>query len=161
MSLVDLSTYGGLLQELGYAGQIAEASPSVIDSRINESTGSIDFGIAVARGTTADNTAKVIAADGDLPIGISGRHAIRPADSSINVNYAKFDAVPVVRMGFVFVVAFENVVRGTAALSITAQGGKIASTTGGAAGAGRVAIPGAVWETTTSAGSVGIVRING
>jgi hypothetical protein len=158
MSKPDLSTYGGRLREVGYAGEIVDMNDPHIMSRTNDQAVAIDFGVAVAR-SAADDTCKAPTADGDKLIGISVRNAIRPADASNNVNYAQRDSVAVLRNGNIYVVAYENVTRGDQALSITAQNGKIGGVTGGAAGAGRVAIPGAVWETTTAAGQVGIVRI--
>ena len=160
MSKPDLSTYGGRLRDLGYAGQIVDTNPVTIATLINDQATAIDFGVAVAR-SAADNTCKAPAADGDKIVGISVRHAIRPADSSNNVNYAQKDAVPVLRDGFVYATAYENAARGDGVISVTAQNGKLGSTTGGAAGAGRVAVPGATWETTTTAGQIGIVRIAG
>lgn len=161
MSKPDLNSVGGRLLDLGYQGQVVDMNDAVIETRINDLSVAVDFGNAVAR-SASDNTCKAPTVDGDVPIGIAVRHAIRPASSDGNntVNYAQRDAVPVLREGYVYVLALENVVRGTQALSITAQNGRIASTTGGAAGAGRVAIAGAFWETTTSAGQIGIVRVN-
>jgi len=161
MAKPDLNVVGGRLKDVGYAGQIVDMNEAAIETRTNDLAGVIDYGNAVAR-SAADNTCKAPTVDGDVPIGIAVRHAIRPAsaDGNNTVNYAQRDAVPILRSGYVYVLAFENVVRGTQALSITAQNGRIASTTGGAAGAGRVAIAGAIWETTTTAGQIGIVRIN-
>lgn len=160
MAKPDLNTYGGTLHDLGYAGQLThEFHMADVDSKVNEGATAIDFGIAVARGTTSDNTCKVIAADGDTPIGISVRLPNRPADASGNVTYAQRDSVPILKNGWIFAVPFENVTRGAQVLSITAQGGKLGSTAGGAAGAGRVAVAGAYWETTTTAGQVGKLRI--
>ena len=159
MSKPDLSTYGGRLRDVGYAGQLVDQNPNESETLINDQSTAIDFGVAVAR-SAADNTCKAPAADGDKIIGISIRHAIRPADSSNNVTYAQKDAVPVLRQGFIYAVAYENVVRGDGVISVTAQSGKLSGTTAGAAGTGRVAVPGATWETTTTAGNVGIVRIN-
>ncbi|MGE4448578.1 MAG: hypothetical protein AB7E15_09805 [Azospira sp.] len=160
MSKPDLSTYGGRLRDLGYAGQIVDTNPVTIATLINDQATAIDFGVAVAR-SAANDTCKAPTADGDKIVGISVRHAIRPADASNNVNYAQKDAVPVLRDGFVYAVAYENAARGDGVISVTAQNGKLGSTTGGAAGAGRVAVPGATWETTTTAGQIGIVRIAG
>jgi len=161
MSKPDLSSIGGRTLDAGYQGQVVDMNESVISTFVNDLTVAIDFGNAVAR-SAADNTCKAPTVDGDIPIGIAVRHAIRPASSDgVNtVNYAQRDAVPVLREGFVYVLAYENVVRGTQALSITAQNGRVASTTGGAAGAGRIAIAGAFWETTTTAGQIGVVRLN-
>ncbi|MHB0973949.1 MAG: structural cement protein Gp24 [Thiobacillus sp.] len=160
MSKPDLSTYGGRLRDLGYAGQIVDTNPATIESKTNEAATAIDFGAAVARGA-ADDTCKAPAADGDKIIGISVRHAIRPADSSGNVTYAQKDSVPIMRSGYVYATAYENATRGDGVISVTAQSGKLGSTTGGAAGVGRVAVPNAIWETTTTAGQIGIVRISG
>lgn len=160
MAKPDLTTYGGDLLEVGYAGQVTHAViTSEIDSKTNEGATAIDFGIAVARGTTGDNTCKAVAADGDEIIGISVRLPNRPASSAGVVNYAQNDSVAFLHKGYIFAIPFENVARGTAVLSITAQGGKLGSTTGGAAGAGRVAVVGSVWETTTVAGAVGKLRV--
>ena len=160
MAKPDLNSIGGRLLDAGYVGGIVDMNAAVIDSKVNDLTVAIDFGNAVGR-SAVDGSCKAPTADGDLLIGIAARHAIRPASSDGNntVSYAQRDMVPVLKQGLIYVLAYENVVRGTVALSITAQNGRIASTTGGAAGAGRVAIPGAVWETTTTAGQIGIVRI--
>ncbi len=160
MSKPDLSTYGGRLRDLGYAGQIVDTNPTSMVTLINDQAIPIDFGVAVAR-SAANDTCKAPVADADKIIGISVRHAIRPADTGNNVRYTEKDAVPVLRAGFVYAVAFENATRGDGVISVTAQNGKLGSTTGGDAGAGRVAVPGAVWDTTTAAGQIGIVRIAG
>lgn len=164
MSKPDLSTYGGRLRDIGYAGELVDSNPSESMTMINDQAIAIDFGIAVAR-SAADNTCKAPTVDGDKIIGLSLRHGIMPApgygQANANVvNYVQYAAVPVLREGFMFVVAYENATRGDQALSITAQNGKVGSATGGAPGAGRVAIPNATWETTTAAGNIGIVRIN-
>jgi hypothetical protein len=160
MAKPDLSSYGGRLRDLGYAGEIVDSNPVFSQSLINDQALAIDFGVAVAR-SAADNTCKAPAADADKIIGISIRHAIRPAsaDGNNTVTYAQRDAVPILKDGFIYATAFENATRGDGVLSITAQNGKLGSITGGAAGAGRVVVPGATWETTTTAGQIGIVRI--
>lgn len=162
MSKPDLTSYGGRLRDVGYAGQLVDLNPSVINSMVNDQAIAIDFGVAVAR-SSSDTSCKAPTADTDKIIGISARMAIRLAstDGLNTVNYAQKDEVPVLREGFVYATAFENATRGDGAISVTAQNGKIGSTTGGAAGVGRVAIPNATWETTTTAGNVGIIRING
>lgn len=156
----DLSSYGGRLLDLGFAGQVADLQPSEIVSKVNDGAAAIDFGIAVVRGAS-DDTVKVQAADIDKIIGISVRYPIRPADATGDTKYAQRDALPVMRKGNIMVLALENTNDGDVAVAVVAQGGKIGSVTGGAVGAGRIAIPGAVWETTTTAGQIGIVRING
>lgn len=159
MSKPDLSSYGGRLRDLGYAGQIVDFNNSISQSLTNDQALAIDFGVAVAR-SAADGTCKAPTLDTDKIIGISMRHAIRPADTSNNVTYAQYDSVPILKDGFIYATAYENATRGDAVLSVTAQNGKLGSTTGGAAGAGRVVVPGATWETTTTAGQIGVIRIN-
>lgn len=159
MTQPTLTTYGGRLREIGYAGGLVDENTAIIETRVNGAAGAIDFGLAVAR--LNDKECKVIAADGDDIVGISVRHAIRSANSSGVVNYVQYDAVPVLRSGYIYVTALENAVPGDAVISVTAQGGQLGSTTGGAAGAGRVVVPNATWETTTTAGEIGIVRIYG
>jgi hypothetical protein len=160
MPTPDLSTYGGRLRDLGYAGEIVDTNPATIESKINDQALAIDFGVAVAR-SAADDTCKAPTADADKIIGITVRNAIRPANSSGIVTYAQRDAVPILRSGYVYAVAYENATRGDGVISVTAQNGKLGSTTGGAAGAGRVAVPGATWETTTTAGQIGVIRKDG
>jgi hypothetical protein len=161
---IDLSTYGGRLRDVGYAGELVDQNPVISESKLNEGATAIDFGVAVARGA-ADNTCKAPAVDGDAIIGLSMRHAIKasPGYGQMNagvINYSQYDEVPVLREGYMFAVAFENATRGDGVISVTAQNGKLGSTTGGAVGAGRVAVPGATWETTVAAGAIGIVKIN-
>lgn len=163
MALPTLTTYGGLLHDTGYAGEIVDQLNVDIMNLNNDGAAAIDYGIAVARG--ASGGCKVIAADGDKILGISARNPMKAVPgfgqgSAFITQYAQNDQTPVLKHGNIFVLAFENVTIDDQALSITAQGGKIGGVTGGAAGAGRVVIPGATWQTTTAAGSIGIVRIN-
>lgn len=163
MSIPTLATYGGFLHDAGYAGGIVDELNCDIMNLQNDGATAIDYGIAVARG--ASGGAKVITADGDKILGISVRFPIKAApgfgQAGANVvNYAQYDQLPVLKHGNIYVLAYENVTIDDQALSITAQGGKIGGVTGGAAGAGRVVIPAAVWQTTTAAGFIGVVRIN-
>jgi hypothetical protein len=158
MSKPDLSTYGGKLMDIGYAGQPADFNPVDIVTKVNEDAAAIDFGVAVARGASP-GLCKPQDDDGDDILGISVRSPIMPADSTGEIKYLQKAAVPVMRQGYIYATAFENVVVGDGVIAVTAQSGKLSGTTAGAAGAGRVAVPGAVWETTTSAGQVGLIRI--
>ena len=159
MAKPDLNTYGGKLRDIGYAGQVADFNSFTSESKTNENATSIDFGVAVCRGA-ADDTCKPQLLDADKIIGISIRSPIQSADLSGNISYLQRASVSIMREGYMFVVPFENVVRGDQVLAITAQTGKLGGVTGGAAGVGRVVVPGATWESTTAAGQVGQVRIN-
>jgi hypothetical protein len=168
MATPTLTTYG-TIQPVGFAGGVSEAGPNTIRSFMNEAATAIDFGFAVARGTATaagvTDKCKAISADADVVIGISVREAgilTASTDGNNTINYARYQAVPVITDGVIFVTAAEaGIVEGTGAISITASAGAIGgvSGTGGAAGTGRVAIPGAIWLDTTASGAIGRVRI--
>ena len=122
MSKPDLSTYGGLLRAVGYAGELVDQQTATLDSKVNDVATAIDFGVAVAR-SAADNTCKLPTAVTHKVIGVSVRHAIRPAAADGTVNYAQYDAVPILRKGTVYAVAAENVTRGDTAVALTASAG--------------------------------------
>jgi hypothetical protein len=165
MTQPTLTTYGGRLLEVGYAGEIVDSNPFIAVSKINSAATAIDFGYAVVR-SSADDTCKLPAADADDVIGISIRHATKSADSNGDVKYAQYESLPILQSGYMYVLAFENATRGDTVISVTASPGRLGSTTGGAAASGRVAMDGtagnmkATWETTTTAAAIGIVRIH-
>lgn len=159
-----LETVGGANFSPAFQGMIADGEPVQIDSFVNTSATSIDFGILVVR-DTADRSCKVMAADTDQQLGISVRHADMVTDSSGNVMFLRYASVPVLRDGVIWVKAAEAVRRGDQVLAITAGGagnanaGALGGSQGGVAGSGRVDVPGAVWEDTTASGSLGRIRI--
>jgi hypothetical protein len=170
-----LSTYGGLLHDPGYAGMLVDQNSNEIINLMNEGATAIQFGGVVCRGSKDDlaqtgnvyplGTCKAPAADADKPMGLAVRYAIMPAPGygMANANvvaFAQNSEVPILRRGRIYAVAAENVTVGDAVLSLTAGNGTTGGTTGGGAGAGRVAVPGATWETTTTSGNLGIIRIN-
>lgn len=155
-----LNNPGGRSLARGYAGNWADTSIHMAVTRKNANAAVIDYGIAIARGANPGEC-RVITADGDAIAGISVRHVTAPYNPTTGeVGYRQYDTVPTARFGRILATAFEAVTEGTQVLSITAQGGKLASTTGGAAGAGRVVVPGARWAETVAAGAVGIIEIN-
>lgn len=155
MSTVDLSTYGGALLEVGYAGQIVDLNTASIISRSNESATAIDFGGVVVRGA-ADNTCKPIAATNDSILGIAVRHPIQVSSvvpgSTPDIKYARSSSVAILEVGRIFVTAGANVTRGNAVYSTAA--GVLTDVS-----SGNAAIPGAVWDTTTTNGNIGVIRI--
>lgn len=175
-----LSTYGGLLHDPGYDGQVVDLNSADIQNFMNDAAVVIPFGGPVARsaadqltapanGTYPMATCKAPAIDASVPFGFAVRHAIRPAagygQTSANVvQYVQNDEVPVLRRGQMYKIALENATRGDGVIMVTAASAAgtnaAGSVTGGAAAAGRVAVPNAVWETTTSAGALGIISIN-
>ena len=174
MSIATLATAGGPLLALGYPGQPADEQECSIMTRINESVtggtstatpGMLDFGIAVARGTNA-GMCKRIAAQTDLPIGITVRDASLRPDGLNNVGYAPTDAVGIMYLGDICVTAYETVTDGDTVMAIVSQGGKLGGVTTGAASADRLVIPGAQWvanlgQTTIAAGTIAKVRLTG
>lgn len=180
MSVASLNTFGGPTLDLGYAGQLTTDQPSAIMTRDNETTtggsstatpGLLDFGIAVARGVNAE-CCKRIAADADLPIGITVRNPTMSPDGNQQVGYAPTMPVGIAYQGCILAIAAENVTDGDQVLSLTAGAaspsavmyqvaGALAGPTGGLAGSGRVVVPGAQWCTTTAAGKVGKIRLTG
>lgn len=166
MALPTLTTYGGRLVDLGYQGQDVDMNDGLMETKSNDVAVDIDFGFAVAR-SAANDTCQAPTNIAHLVIGIALRHAIRPAsaDGQNTVLYRRFDAVPIKTLGYIYALAAETTVRGDGVIARTATNGSLGSTTGGAAGAGRIALNGAsgnvkaVWETTTTAGQIGIVKV--
>jgi hypothetical protein len=172
MALPTLATVGGVELAAGYAGQLAQAAPpGGVVSAINESATALDFGqvcvrgVAVAAGRTPN--VKPQTADGDKIAGVVMRNAgnkVASTDGNNTVNVPRYAALDLVKQGTIFCIPVENVTEGDDALVITAasaSSSKIGGTTGGAAGAGRIAFPGsAKWETTTTSGAIGKLRLN-
>lgn len=155
-----LNNPGGRTLSRGYAGNWADTSTHIAVTRKNINAAVIDYGIAVARGVGADEC-RVITADADKIAGISVRHVTAPYNPTTGeVGYRQFDTVPLARFGRLLVTAYENATEGDQVISVTAQGGKLSSTTAGAAGAGRVVVPGVRWAETVAAGSQGYIEIN-
>jgi hypothetical protein len=165
------ATTGG--PALGYPGDLADASPHTIDTVQNESATAIDFCVPVCPGTLA-GSAKPVANDTDaaLCMGISMRDpTMVNASTSGVVNYAQYRELGLMKVGRIYAIAAEDVRDGdqvliiTAASAAQAQATAFASSKGGVAGSGRVALKGAIWRAqagasaTITAGTVGIIEI--
>lgn len=165
-------------QDLGYPGSLADASPHIVDTGTNESATAIDFGVPVAPGVLAGSY-KPIANDTDAALcnGIAMRDPTlgNAGPASSTINYGQYKDFPVVRMGRIFAIAAENVTDGDQVLIITgssaaqAQGTCFGSShgAGGAAGAGRIALKGAIWRAhpvgaarAIVAGTVAVIEFN-
>lgn len=153
MSAVDLSTYGGLLLEQGYIGQVVDLNTAVIENKANESATVIDFGGVVVRGAT-DNACKQGAAALDKVLGIAVRHVTKTALADGSTSYGRYEEVPYLKSGKIFVTAGEAVVPGDVVYM------SVATKILGKTSASNLLIPGATWESTTGAGQVGIIRID-
>jgi hypothetical protein len=170
-----LATTGGRLFTKGLAGDAADAGPQVLDTVYNEaitggldSAGLLDFGVAckVGSGTNSagrlnvspietSDTAAVVA-------GITSRFpVVASASPSDNVvGWPSKHSVSIVRIGRRFAIPCENVTERDQVLAISAYNGRLGGATGGAAASGRLTVTGAVWETTTTAGQVGVIKIS-
>lgn len=162
MSQVNIATYGGRLHDIGYEGQVADLSSADYLNLINAQTVLIGFGRVVAR--DAAGQCKAPALDANVILGIAARHSVKESpgfgqSNAFQVGYAQNDTVPILKKGDIYCVAAENVTMDDQALSITASNGTVGGVTGGAAGTGRIVIPGAKWLTTTASGLIGLVRI--
>lgn len=144
----------GTKPAFAYAGQ--DMSPDEpINSYLNESATALDAGIPVVRGSATTYTAggvetcKPMAADTDDIVGVTLRIPSKDADSTQAPKYDRYDAVPVRAEGRVAVFAAEDVRGGDEVLVVTAgaavQTTAFASSKGGAAGSGRVALTGWKW----------------
>ena len=134
-----LNNPGTRLLGRAYAGSWADTNPHFSVTRVNENAGVVDFGCAVAKGSTAAYC-KRITADGDKIAGFAIR---QPTVAVYNqttgeVSYEQYTEVAVGTVGRMLVTAVETVAEGDGVISITAGGGTLGSTTGGAAGAGAV-----------------------
>jgi hypothetical protein len=81
-----------------------------------------------------------------------------PVDGT--VSYRQNETVSIRRLGRMLVLATENTNAGDAVIVLTAKKGALGSTAGGAAGAGRVAITGAKWVESVSAGELAWIEFN-
>jgi hypothetical protein len=144
----------GTKPAFAYAGQ--DQSPDLpINSYQNESATALDAGIPVVRGSVIAYTAggaemcKPMAADTDDILGVTLRIVAKDADSTQAPKYERYDAVPVRAEGRVAVLAAEDVRGGDEVLVVTAGAGAaataFASSKGGVAGSGRVAMTGWKW----------------
>jgi hypothetical protein len=139
----------------GYAGQ--DMTPDLpTNTYMNESATSLDAGMPVVRGTASTTTpggvetCKPMAADTDDILGVTTRYPMKDADFTTDtVKYDRYDAVPVKPEGRVAVYAAEDVRGGDEVIVVTAGAGDpttaFASSKGGVAGAGRVAMTGWKW----------------
>ena len=155
MPAVDLSSYGGALLDVGYAVQIVDLNEASIVSRSNDQSAAIDFGDVVVR-STGDRTCKKIASASDKVLGIAVRHPVQVSNvapgGTPNVSYAQFDSVPILEIGRIYVTAGANV----------SAGNQVYSTASGVltdVSSSNALIPGAFWDTTTTSGNIGIIRI--
>src|SRR3954470_396465 len=137
MSEIDLSTYGGSLLPLGIEGDFADAGPRRVETFINESATPIPIGVFVCLGapsTGPKGNCKPLSGSSDLVIGITVRDPNRVRDSNGNLVYNRYEDVPVMTMGKLYVTPAETVRRGDQVLALT-TGSPTGQASGSAAGA--------------------------
>lgn len=156
----DLSTYGGLLLDEGYAGQVIDLNTHSIFNYRNEGGADIDFGIFVARAAGAGaDVCLAPAAANDTLLGVSVRHSTGVADMSGNVAYRSNQMVPTLEIGRIRV-ACENGCSPGDPVFVRYAGAGVKGTARSAEIAGEtIAAPFATWESTTAAGGLGVIRI--
>ncbi len=142
-------------QPIAYAGLIYAQNPKDIVSRLVEGSAGINFGVAVSRGTDAENQ---ILLGGAVFQGIT----IRSLDKEGVVNtgvikWNEFEAAGVLRDGYIWAVCPTGCVPGDVVNYVIATG----ILDSGAAVAGENALDDAFWDTTTAAGELGVIRLNG
>ncbi len=129
---------------VGAAGAFADMSDW--DADTYQAEGTIPFGYAVSKGAAVRGAV----VGGTLFVGIAVRDVTLL--HSTPDQYQIYDSVAVATKGDIYVLALENVVARTAVKYKTSDG-RIGYASG-------TAIDGAVWMTTTSAGSIGVVRLS-
>lgn len=140
-------------QGIAYAGQLFALGDQDIVSRDVEST-TIEFGLAVSRGTDADKQAVL---GGAAFLGISVRSLEREgAASTGETSYSQGETAGILRKGYIWAICPTGCVPGDQVNYNTTTG----ALDSGAAGAGETDIAGATWETTTAAGQLGVVRLD-
>lgn len=144
---VNLATPGDLQFDIGSDGEVADLSNAVINGqRVNESATSIEFGRAVAIGTTSamGPSCKPVGSANDIVAGLAVKAPTMPADYSTNIaHYVQYKNVPILEDGPMFVTPVENWADGDAVYAIVNQAGKLGSASGGGASANRLLVRGA------------------
>lgn len=164
-----LQSIGGALFTVGVKGELAgnphgyDVQPFVVDGPINHT---LDVGEPACRGTaTTPGLIGTVqpAVSGGKVLGFTVRRRDKVADSSGVVSFKPYDEVGILRSGYIWLLASENVTDGDNCIAVVANAGlgEVAGVTGGAAdGTTRLTVPGAYWQQTVVSAAVGLVRIN-
>lgn len=138
-------------QPKAFPGLIYALHPDHIDSRSVETAAGIEFGVAVSRGTDAENQCVLGGTDF---LGITVR-SVEFESLNGQVKYSQTDTAAIMRFGYIWVTLPAGGSPGDAI--------KYNNTTGvvnvGTAGAGETQLDGATLETETAAGALGVVRL--
>lgn len=127
MAAPTLATAGAALNAIGYEGGIVDLNEVEIMDFINDQATAIDFGRVVVR-SAADNTCKLITAESDSLLGIAMRQpTLVPTTVGGEIKFNQYDVVPVVRKGYMYLKAYQNVTRGDRVTAVIGQAGQVSS----------------------------------
>ena len=136
-----------------YNGQLKNPVNADILARVVETTDGVGFGIAVSRGT--DKEQQIIVGGSEF-LGITVRDESQINSSTNVANYPQESVASVMQVGYIYITCPSGCTAG--------QTVKYNDTTGvidqGTASTGETQIANATWESTTTAGEVGVIRIH-
>jgi len=141
-------------QGKAYAGLIYAQAPHDIVSRAVETAAGIGFGVAVTRGTDPDK--QVVLATSANFLGITIRSLEKEGGTAGDIQWNVKETAGIIREGYIWAVCPTGCVPGNA-VNYADGTGVLDS---GAAGVGETSLDGATWETTASAGELGVIRIS-
>jgi len=141
-------------QPRAYAGLIYDLAPKEVVSFAVETVAGIDFGVAVSRGT--DKEKQVVIGGTDFA-GIAIRSMEREGVNSGAISYSEKETAGIMRMGKIYAVCPTGCNPGDAVNYVNATG----VLDSGAAVAGETQIDGAIWDSVTTAGELGVIRLDG
>lgn len=130
----------------GFPGMVANSEAFNSITRICETVAGIGFGVVAARGAS-DKTCKVSAAAA-RPLGITIADPGQPGDL-----YARYANVAILTRGVIFVTCGEDVAQGDPVYFVPGTGALMKTASG------NIAIPNAVWDTTTLSGGLAKMRL--
>ena len=137
----------------GYKGMIANTEPTVLISRLVETTAGIGFGVPVIQGT-ADNECDVVGASTDDVIGITVR------DQSVTGDlFAAGESALLMRQGVLFVTVTDA--GGVSAgddVWVLVDNGTFSNADAGSDGS--IKLAGCRWETSAANGALAQIRVN-
>lgn len=141
----------------GYPGLIYAQAPSDIVSRAVETVAGIPFGVAVSRGTDKE-TQCVIGGTDFLGIAIRSLDKEGAANTGA-IQWNETEAAGILRYGYIWVISTFTSAVGQGVIYNNTTGA-IRSDGTGPAGAGETLLDGATFETSSSAASLSLIRID-
>jgi len=155
--MAGVQTSYDLVHAPGFVGQVADMQLSNVFSRSVE-TSEIDFGLAVVRGTADDQALLPDGAAGSF-LGLTVRTIAGTADTAGDRKYQINESANILDEGMIYAICEDGCTQGDPVeyryVAGTGQlGGLVTANVVGES----VLIPNAVWDTTTAAGEIGVVK---